>query len=167
METTTVAAASEGNSTTIKEDLTNEVAGETTLIQTTTFSTTEGVFNTTIDDLLNSSTPFMSFEGFRNPMLRGALPSFNITDDNPMLMARSMPIPFGVLQNQNGEKVRKRCQCIEKKVNNQVVNVTFVPLNPVISLPGSRRNFTCNCTHLKKRIRTTTLSSISRRPNSL
>lgn len=58
--------------------------------------------------------------------------------------------PFGVLQAPNGKSAKKRCRCIEKKQRKVVKEIKFIPLAPAIQFPGEKRNFTCNCSHLRR-----------------
>lgn len=63
-------------------------------------------------------------------------------------------IPVGILRNSDGTSAKKRCRCIEKKRNKVVKEIKYIPLAPVINLNGSPRNFTCNCSNLRKRVKT-------------
>lgn len=63
---------------------------------------------------------------------------------------QSAIVGLGVLHDSQGQIVRKRCRCIEKKRNKVIKEVKYIPLAPAIQFEGNKRNFTCKCSHLRK-----------------
>lgn len=61
-----------------------------------------------------------------------------------------VPIPYGVLTDNTGQGVKKRCRCIQKKLGNKVKEVRYEPLTKG-PIQLQNRNFTCNCGRLRKK----------------
>lgn len=67
---------------------------------------------------------------------------------------------FGIIHDSEGKSTKKRCRCIEKKRGKVVLEVKYIPLSPAIQLGGSKRNFTCKCSYLRKVIKNETSTTM-------
>lgn len=164
-ETTTIASevlTTQGTQTTaLNTDITLRTDDQDlplyTLSNEVVVGTTLSSLDVPIKDLDQNTVPGQTdipySYNFEDEPISVDVPPLNITLHS---IARIQPIPlspmvpYGVLQDSNGTKIKKRCRCIEKKQRKVVKEIKYIPLSPAIHFDGEKRNFTCKCSHLRK-----------------